>query len=159
MKLNRFLPAVLVCYITWLGFLAIHELGHVIGAWVTGGRVIDVSIPLFGFSQTIGHPNPRELVVVWAGPVVGTIAPFLLLLIWRAARRRVPDLLLFFAGFCAIANGAYIGVGWIWRAGHAGDMLRLGTPVWVMALFGVTAIVLGLTLWHRTRSLSTRAKP
>src|SRR5690242_11730494 len=107
-KISRLAFAVVICYATWLGMMAVHELGHMLGAWVSGGRVISVSIPLLGFSQTIVHPEPHELFVVWCGPVIGTVLPLLALASWRTARRRVPDLLKFFAGFCAIANGAYI---------------------------------------------------
>jgi hypothetical protein len=54
-----------------------------------------------------------------------------------------------FAGFCLIANGVYLGVGWIDNAGDAGDLLRRGTPVWVLVGFGLLASGGGLYLWHR----------
>ena len=63
-------------------------------------------------------------------------------------RKRVPALLRFFAGFCLLANGVYIGVGWLWRAGDTGDMIRLGTPPWVMIAFGIVAVAVGLASWH-----------
>ena len=53
-----------------------------------------------------------------------------------------------FAGFCLVANGAYIGVGWSLEAGDAADLLRMGTPVWLMIAFGLTASAGGLWLWH-----------
>lgn len=63
---------------------------------------------------------------------------------WKDARGWVQ----FWAGFCLIANGAYLGVGWTMRAGDAGDLLRHGTPVGVMVLFGAVAFSAGLALWH-----------
>jgi len=51
-------------------------------------------------------------------------------------------------------GGAYLGVGWIWHAGDAGDLLRLGTPAWMLVLFGVAAAAAGLVLWHRCRWLT-----
>jgi hypothetical protein len=107
----RVLFAIAICYLSWLGMMAIHELGHVVGAWATGARVISVSVPLLGFSQTIVHPNPHELLVVWGGPVVGTVIPAVIPLIWLL-RARVPDLLLSSPDFVAVANGSYIGLGW-----------------------------------------------
>ncbi len=34
--IGSFLP------LCWLGMMAVHELGHVVGAWLTGGRVAKV---------------------------------------------------------------------------------------------------------------------
>jgi len=149
-RINRISLAIVACYGAWMGMLVTHELGHVIGAWMTGGRVIDLSIPPIGFSQTSVHPNPHELFVVWCGPIIGALAPMTLLL----TRRIAPTLIAFFVGFCLIANGAYIGIGWVRRAGDAGDLLRLGTPVWVMVVFGIVCVGGGLTVWHRTPGLS-----
>src|SRR5262249_29706705 len=56
----------------------------------------------------------------------------------------------FFAGFCLIANGAYIGVGSFVGAGDCGEMLRQGSSAWVLWLFGVVAAPLGLWLWNGT---------
>jgi hypothetical protein len=52
------LLALVLIYPFWLAMMAAHELGHVIGAVTTGGRVLQVTIPLLGFSETILHPNP-----------------------------------------------------------------------------------------------------
>jgi len=153
-RLRRWIAAPLVLYATWLGMLITHECGHVIHAMLSGGRIARVSVPLLGFSQTIVWPNPRERFVVWGGPLWGAVLPLLLCAVARAWRRRVPESLKFFAGFCAIANGAYLGVGWIWHAGDAGDLLRLGTPPWLLMLFGVAATTAGLALWHRCRWLT-----
>ena len=59
----------------------------------------------------------------------------------------------FFAGFCLIANGAYISVGSFDRVGDCGEMLRTGTPLWVMLLFGAVTIVWGMFLWHSLGSV------
>jgi hypothetical protein len=144
-------------YATWLGMLGAHELGHCLHAWLSGGRVVRVSIPPLRFSQTIVHPNPHELLVVWGGPVWGVVLSVGLCELVRLMRRRVPYALRFFAGFCLIANGAYIGVGGLGHAGAAGDLRGLGTPPAVMVVCGAAAVVAGLALWHRVRWL-TRAK-
>src|SRR5262249_2586101 len=73
------------------------------------------------------------------------------LAIWGVAtgmRWSLAYLLRFFAGFCLIANGAYLGVGWLDRVGDAGDLLKLGVPAWQLVLFGVVTVVPGLYLWH-----------
>jgi hypothetical protein len=74
------------------------------------------------------------------------------LLLWLlAAGRRLPGtfVLRFFAGFCLIANGAYLAAGAWAGIGDAGDLLRHGSPTWCLWLFGVVAVPAGLWLWHR----------
>ena len=58
-------------------------------------------------------------------------------------------LIRFFAGFCLIVNGCYIGVGSFGRRGHAGIRpLRHGSPMWTLWLFGLLTVPLGLYLWN-----------
>jgi hypothetical protein len=52
-----------------------------------------------------------------------------------------------------LANGAYISIGSFDRIGDCGEMLRTGTPQWVMILFGVVSIPMGFCIWHRLGSL------
>ena len=47
-----------------------------------------------------------------------------------------------------MANGAYLAFGSFNRIGDAGDLLRHGTPIALLWLFGVTTIPLGLWLWN-----------
>ena len=50
---------------SWLGMQAVHELGHVFGAWLTGGRVQQVVLHPLTISRTDLAENPSPLVVVW----------------------------------------------------------------------------------------------
>jgi hypothetical protein len=138
-----------VGYAGWLAMMATHEFGHVLHAWATGGTVVRVVVPMFGFSRTDVSPNPRPLVVAWGGPVWGCAIPLVLTGLFDVARWRGRLVVRFFAGLCLVANGVYLGVGWTTRAGDAGDLVRLGTPVWVLVSFGVVATGAGLLLWHR----------
>src|SRR6516165_12778930 len=73
---------------SWLGMQAVHEFGHVLGAWVTRGRLSRVVLHPLTISRTDLSHNPSPLVVVWAGPVIGVVIP---LLIWAgAAAARLP---------------------------------------------------------------------
>jgi len=154
--LRRLILAAVIAYASWLGMMATHELGHVLHAMASGGKVTGVSLPLLGFSQTFVRPNPREHFVVWGGPLWGAALPALACVLVRLSRRarRAPALARFFAGFCLIANGVYIGVGWVRGAGDTGDLLRLGTPVWAMVAFGVVCSTGGLAMWHTLGSFS-----
>lgn len=132
----------------WLAMMAVHELGHVLGAAVSGGTVERVVLHPLTISRTDVSPNPHPMLVVWAGPVVGVLLPLALLLGARAGRLRGAYLLQFFAGFCLVANGVYLGVGSFGSVGDAGDLLHLGSPAWTLWLFGAAAAALGLYLWH-----------
>jgi hypothetical protein len=133
---------------SWLGMQAVHELGHVAGAWATHGRVARVVLHPLTISRTDLAENPRPLVVVWAGPVIGSLLPLALWAATAKLRLRGTFLARFFAGFCLIANGAYIGGGSFTRAGDCGEMLRHGSPIWTLWLFGAATIPSGLLLWH-----------
>jgi hypothetical protein len=133
---------------SWLGMQAVHELGHVVGARLTGGSVARVVLFPLTISRTDVTYNPSPLVVVWAGPIVGVLVP---LLVWRVAiKARLPDAFVprFFAGFCLVANGLYISVGSFAGIGDCGEMLRQGSSPWQLWLFGVVTVPFGLWLWH-----------
>jgi hypothetical protein len=73
------------------------------------------------------------------------------LIAWVLARRIRPGvayLFRFFAGFCLVANGAYLGAVGFGGVGDAGDLLRYGCPPWVLVAFGLVAVPSGLSLWH-----------
>jgi hypothetical protein len=55
----------------------------------------------------------------------------------------------FFAGFCLLANGLYIGIGSFERIGDCGEMLRHGSEMWQLWLFGALTAPVGLWLWHK----------
>jgi hypothetical protein len=134
---------------SWLGMQAVHEFGHVLGAGVTGGRLSRVVLHPLTISRTDLSHNPSPLVVVWAGPIIGVIAP---LLVWAgAAAMRLSGafVLRFFAGFCLLANGLYISMGSFDGIGDCGEMLRHGSKSWELWLFGAVTAPVGLWLWHR----------
>jgi hypothetical protein len=145
-----FSVSLLLC--AWYGMMAMHELGHVAGALVTGGKVELVVLHPLVISRTDVDPNPHPAIVVWLGPIIGCLLPCLLLVLpTRSIVLRGS--LQFFAGFCLIANGAYIGVGAWEEIGDCREMLRTGTPLWVMVAFGLVAVGGGLLVWHRLGSL------
>jgi hypothetical protein len=133
---------------SWLAMQQVHELGHVLGALSTGGRVAKVVLHPLTISRTDVAHNPRPLLVVWAGPIIGIAIPQIA---WAAAAAvKMPGafVLRFFAGFCLIANGLYIGLGSFGRVGDCGEMLRHGSPVWLLWLFGIATVPLGFMLWN-----------
>ena len=133
---------------SWLAMQAVHEFGHVLGAVTTGGHVTKVVLHPCTISRTDVHPNPHPVVEVWAGPAVGAVLPLLAFLLARALRSPGVYLFRFFAGFCLIANGVYIGLGSIQGLADAGVMLMHGSPRWQLIVFGILTAPLGLYLWN-----------
>jgi hypothetical protein len=137
---------------SWLGMQAVHEFGHLIGAAASGGRVAHVALHPLAISRTDLSSNPHPLAVAWAGPLIGVLLPLALWACGAGLRSPGAFALRFFAGFCLIANGAYLAVGSFDRIGDAGELLRLGSPLWSLWLFGSAAVPGGLWLWHRQGS-------
>ena len=134
--------------VCWLGMQVVHEFGHVVGALATKAEVTKVALHPFIFSRTdLGH-NPHPAVVVWAGPVVGAALPLLVFLLAKALHSPGLYLFRFFAGFCLIANGAYIAFGPSEGAADTGVMVQHGSPRWLMVAFGILTIPIGFYLWH-----------
>lgn len=132
----------------WLGMMGVHELGHVVAAWGSGGQVTKVVLHPLAISRTDVAPNPHPLVVVWCGPLVGALLPLVLWLALSAFKHPANSYARFFAGFCLITNGLYIGAGSFEGVGDAGEMLREGTPIGVLWGVGVVGLVCGLGLWN-----------
>jgi hypothetical protein len=144
--IGTFLP---VC---WMLMQGVHEFGHAIAGLATGGTVTKVVLHPLAISRTDVNPNPRPLIVVWSGPLVGVLLPLLICGACRLARIPGVYLVRFFTGFCLIANGAYIGIGSFEGIGDTGDMLRLGTPMWVLWAFGAATVPTGFVCWHKLGS-------
>ena len=125
------------------------QAGHVAAAYLTGGRVATVVLHPFTISRTDLFDNPKPLLVVWAGPVVGVLLP---LTLWVAATGlRLPGAFVvrFFGGFCFVANGTYISGGSFDGIGDCGKLLRHGAERWQLWLFGAGTVLAGFWLWHR----------
>ena len=139
--------------LSWLGMMAVHELGHVIGAMLTGGQVQQVVLHPFEISRTDVSPNPAPGIVVWLGPLFGAFVPVAIWLAIPANWSWQRSLAQWMAGFCLIANGCYIGFGSFARIGDCRQMLESGSPIWTLWLFACVTIVPGVWLWHRLGSL------
>jgi hypothetical protein len=131
-----------------LGMQAVHESGHVLGAWVTGAQVTRIVLSPTAISRTDVTHNSHPLVVAWAGPVLGVVIPVVLWIGAQAIRLPGAFVLRFFAGFCFVANGLYIGLGSFGHVGDCGEMLRHGSAVWQLWVFGTLLVPCGLALWH-----------
>ncbi|MFO7906270.1 MAG: hypothetical protein ACQESR_12650 [Planctomycetota bacterium] len=153
-RFHQLLFSISLVTLSWLAMMAVHEVGHVLGALATGGSIDRVTLHPLRISRTDVNPNPHPGVVVWLGPIAGCFLP--MAAIFMTPKRAIMPraILRFFAGFCLIANGAYIAIGSMFRVGDCGEMLRTGTPPWVMLAFGAVTVPLGLYMWHTLGSLT-----
>jgi hypothetical protein len=151
--MKRFLQILLIVTFigfSWLAMQVVHEMGHVLAACLTGAEVAKVALHPLIMSHTELGENPHPLTVVWGGPLSGALFP--LLAFGLAAAFKSPGIYLFrfFAGFCLIANGVYIGAGrFLAEGADPWVMTENGSPLWLLVFFGIVTVPLGLYLWHR----------
>src|SRR5262245_55663172 len=82
--------------LSWFAMLAVHELGHVLNALLTGGTVSRVVLNPMEFSRTDLSHNPNPLVVTWGGVLWGSLIPLAAFVIARRFRWPHAYLLRFF---------------------------------------------------------------
>jgi hypothetical protein len=122
----RVLLILVFLYGSWLAMMAVHEFGHVLHAWISGGRVARVYFCPWDFSRTDLSTNPHPQFVAWGGAVWGSILPLGVYLLVRKLWPAVSKGFLFFAGFCLVINGVYLGIGWTVRGGDGATLLHYG---------------------------------
>lgn len=138
-----------VCF-SWLGMQVVHEAGHVLMAKLTGGEVVQVALHPLIVSHTDLGENPHPLAVVWGGPMFGSLFPLVAFALAVAFHCPGVYLFRFFAGFCLVANGIYIGIGhFLAKGADPWVMTDNRSPLWLLVLFGAVAFPAGLFLWHR----------
>jgi uncharacterized membrane protein len=133
---------------SWLSFMVVHEFGHVVSAWLSGGSVSRVVLHPMQISWTALAHNPHPRLVAWGGPILGSLFPLGLLAGAHALGLPGRYLFRFFAGFCLIANGLYLFVDAFERGGDGGTLLRHGASQWQLLVFGAIAAPFGFWLWH-----------
>lgn len=149
--LNRPLQVLLIISMlafSWLAMQAVHEFGHILHAWLSGGRVTRVILYPVEISRTDVSPNPHAQFVAWGGPVWGSVFPMAFFGTIRLLKQPRAWLAKFFAGFCLIANGGYLLGGSVYPAGDADVLLQEGAPSVALAAFGIVAAVGGLWIWN-----------
>lgn len=143
-------------YPAWLAMMAVHEMGHVFHALISGGKVRRVSIPLWGFSFTELETNLHPRFVAWGGVIWGCLLPLVLLAALHVSHIKgaVNRYVAFFVGFCFIANGAYLFSAIVDPVGDAADLVRDGVSQYLLCFIGFLGLCCGLFIWNRlTRTI------
>jgi len=128
--------------------MVVHELGHVLHLAFTGGTVDYVVLHPLAISYTHPGKNPHPLIVAWGGMVWGCAIPLGLFAIVRAVARPLAYLAAFFAGFCLMANGAYLAGDAFMQGGDGRELVAYGSPPWLLVMVGLVGVAGGLYLWN-----------
>ena len=131
----------------------VHELGHVLAAFVSGGNVEAIVWHFSTISRTDVRHNPAPMFVCWSGPVLGAGLPLLIHVVMQLRNVRSSGWT-FYCGFCLLANGAYLAAGSFDRIGDAGTLISLGCPIGVLWIAGCVMAGAGIQMWHRMGSVS-----
>lgn len=137
-----------VVSLSWLFMQVVHELGHISAAWITGGTIALIDLHPLHISHTLVSPNPQPVIVIWAGPLVGILLPVALYLGLRKSFQNKIHFIRFFAGFCLIANGAYLGSAAIEAVGDARDLMIANVPIYLPIAFATLTVPSGFLLWN-----------
>ncbi len=127
----------------WLAMVFVHELGHVAAAWLTGGQVVHGELRPGYLPQTLVRPNPRPSVVIWAGLVVGCVAPLSGLALRSVRWMWIGAVADFWPSFCLLAGGVYLAVGGAEPLTDTGQLIALGWSLWLLVSIGVAVATFG----------------
>ena len=130
---------------SWCVMTVVHESGHVVCGWAGGGTLQEADVAPWHLPHSRFAPDPRPLLTLWGGPVLGVLVPLAAAVV---VRRRWAW---FVAHFCLLANGSYIALGWA-----VGDseldttkLLRQGAAPVTIAAYCVVTIGVGYVGFRR----------
>jgi hypothetical protein len=121
----------------------LHEVGHVLGSWASGRRVLGI-VMFTPFPA--GYVVPKALDSAlhdWGGVVFGSLVGVIPLGLARrlAGRPVIAFCMWLMAAFCFAHNGFYLVIGGFIPFGDAADMIAIGAPRWILPLLGLPLLV------------------
>ncbi len=122
-----------------------HELGHLVIGWGCGGTLRAADLRPWRLPYSIFDPNPRPLLTLWGGPVLGVLFPLASALLMRRPSAW------FVAYFCLLANGVYLSAAWLSgdRFLDTSQLLEHGAHPAVVVLYCVLTIGFGYAGFRR----------
>ena len=72
---NRLVRLVILLMASWCVMTFTHEVGHIVGGRCCGGTLIDVDLLPWHLPYSLFDPDPRPLVTLWSGPILGAVVP------------------------------------------------------------------------------------
>jgi len=134
--------------------VVLHEIGHVVAAWASGGKPHSLRLHPFSTSSVEVVPDPRPLVTHAAGVVAPPLVGLALLRALRAIRTtplRLP--LLVIPSVACASSGLYLLVGITLEVGDAAVLSQGGIPRAVLIATGLGCIFASALLVRRPLAL------
>lgn len=127
---RRIVRFAILLIVSWVVMTFTHEMGHIVGGTCCGGTLKTADLLPWHLPYSIFEPDPRPVVTLWSGLILGVLVPVGLAMVIR------QEWMWFVANFCVLANGAYIATAW-----QSGERY-LDTPK--LLEHGVSPIAIGL---------------
>lgn len=140
----RFFEVVALLLISWVVMCFTHEVGHLIGGWISGATLSQVDLVPWRLPYSIHEPDPNPLVTLWMGPIIGAFLPWCIGIVIRQQWIRLVG------NFCLLANGLYIGVGYFLSDRYL-DTQRLiteGTSTLTISSYCLVTLGIGYPLFR-----------
>ncbi len=155
-KFRRVIPLLLLLIVAWCVMTFTHECGHLLGGWLGGGTLQQFDLAPWRLPYSLFDPDPRPLLTLWSGPLLGVAVPLLAALVIRR------PWIWFIAYFCLLANGIYLAAAWV-----SGDrfldtqrLLDHGAHPITIVLYCLITIPTGyLGFRHACRQILARSAP
>lgn len=142
---------------SWCVMTFTHESGHVVCGLASGGTLREADLAPWHLPHSRFDPDPRPLVTLWGGPVLGALVPLALAALIRRGWAW------FVGSFCLLANGSYLAVAWVSGEPEldTARLLRHGAPPAALVAYCVATIVPGYLAFRRqcVRVLSPEPAP
>lgn len=106
MMSRRISYLVILLVLSWCAMTFLHESGHIVSGWLCGGTLQSADMLPWHLPYSIFDPDPRPLITLWGGPVLGVLVPVIIALVLRR------DWVWFITYFCVLANGVYLATAW-----------------------------------------------
>lgn len=128
--------------------MILHELGHALTLWTTGGTVTGFSLHPFSWSYTFyGAPPAYPLLTAWGGVLFGSAVALLLLSLIRPWQNTWTIPLALTALCALVVNGLYLTVDSLFLpGGDATVIVRHGTPWLLVLATGIALTLVGLVV-------------
>lgn len=114
-----------------------HVMGQIVGGSLCGGSLESFELLPWHLPFSYFRPDPYPLVTLWAGLIIGVLAPVGVAMLLR------QDWMWLIANFCILANGIYIAFAWFlgMRELDTPKMLALGASP--LAIAGYCLLTIG----------------